>query len=133
MRPRRRVRVRRGVALVEVVVALVMLGVAVTGLAGMTLWAGRRAAVSNVQNLRYAAEVRLIDQLTVLPFDSLPSRAGCREVNEPPFPHTWCLILTDVTPKHRRLTLVMRPTSPLVRPDTIEFERTKGVPYNPVS
>jgi Tfp pilus assembly protein PilV len=123
----------RGIALIEVMVAIVMLGVAVSGLAGMSFWVATRAKVTNLRNARYAAEVKLVDQLTVTPFDSLPARVGCRAVTDPVFPHTWCMSLTDLTPRHRVVTLILQPDNSSIRPDTVEFERTKATPYNPLS
>lgn len=126
-------RTRRGVTLVEVMAAIVILSIAVSGLAGMTMWAGRRAAISAMQQGRLAITAQLVDQLTVIPFDSLPVVAGCATVAARPFPHTHCVSVLDVAPTRRLISIVIRPTSVLLRADSLTFERAATPPASPVS
>jgi prepilin-type N-terminal cleavage/methylation domain-containing protein len=126
-------RARRGLTLVEVMAAIVVLSVAVSGLAGMTVWAGRRAAISAMQQGRLAVTAQLVDQFTVLPFDSLPAAAGCSTVDERPFPHTHCVSVLDVSATRRLVSIVIRPASALLRADSLTFERAATPPASPVS
>lgn len=133
--PRKRAtyRGRRGITLVEILVAVTILGIAVSGLAGVTMWAGRRAAISAMQQGRLAITAQLVDRFSMLPFDSLPSKAGCQTVTEKPFPHTHCVVVSDVTPTRRVVSIVIRPTSTLLRADSMSFERAAFTPPSPVS
>jgi len=124
---------RRGLTLVEVVIAITILGIAVSGLAGVTMWAGRRAAISAMQQGRLAIAAQLVDRFSMLPFDSLPAKAGCATVTEQPFPHEHCVLVSDVTPKRRVVSIVIRPASPLLRADSMAFERAALTPPSPVS
>jgi prepilin-type N-terminal cleavage/methylation domain-containing protein len=126
-----RARVRRGLTLVEVMAAVVVLGVSATGLAAMTFWVGQRSFVAGGASSRAAALVEHADRLASLPFDSLPGRVGCKTVTDTAYPYTRCVSLVDVAPGQRQLTLVLTPTSSKLRPDTLVFERVSATPYNP--
>jgi hypothetical protein len=117
--------------LVEVMAAVVILGVSATGLAAMTFYVGQRSYVSAGASSRAAALIEHADRLASLPFDSLPTRVGCTTISDTTYPYTRCISLVDVAPGQRRLTLVLTPSSAKLRPDTLIFERVSATPYNP--
>jgi hypothetical protein len=111
--------------------AVVVLGVSATGLAAMTFYVGQQSHVTAGASSRAAALIEHADRLASLPFDSLPARVGCTTISDTTYPYTRCIALVDVAPGQRRLTLVLTPTSPKLRPDTLVFERVSATPYNP--
>ena len=133
-RARRRTvaRNRRGAALIEIMVAMTIMVIAVTGLAGMTVHAGRRAATLTATSGRTAVQTQIVDQLMVLPYNSLPSKAGCTSVTAAPFRHRRCVTITDVSFRQRRVSVVFTPASQLLQVDSVVFERAKGVSTSPL-
>lgn len=113
-------------------IAMTVLVIALTGLAGMTVQAGRRAATLTATGGRTAVQTQIVDQLMVLPYASLPSKAGCTTVTTQPFPHRRCVTITDVSFRQRRVAVVFTPTSQLLRADSVVFERAKGVSNSPL-
>ena len=126
-------RARRGFSLVEIMIAMTVLTIMLLGLAGMTSFAGRRASTVAGSTSRTAVEVQVVDQLMVLPYNLLPAKAGCTTVATRPFPHTRCVTVTDVAPRRRRITVRFSPTNPRLRPDTVVFERSRGVSNSPIN
>jgi prepilin-type N-terminal cleavage/methylation domain-containing protein len=123
---------RRGSTLVEVMIAMSVMVIALTGLAGMTIQAGKRSSTLAGTGARTAVQTQIVDQLMVLPYASLPSKAGCTTVTTLPFPHRRCVTVTDVSFRRRQVKVVFTPTSRLLRPDSITFERSKGVSSSPL-
>ena len=122
---------RRGAALVEVMIALSVMVLGLTGVAGMTVSAGKRATTLTGVGGRTAVETQMVDQLMVLPFAQLPSKAGCTSVATTPYPHTRCTTVTDVTSDRRQITVVFTPASRLLRADTVVFERSNAASNSP--
>ena len=103
----------------------------ITGIAGMTLSAGRRASTLTGVGGRVAVQTQVVDQLMVLPYTQLPSKAGCTTVATMPYAHSRCTTVTDVTSDRRQVTVVFTPTSRLLRADTVVFERSNGAANSP--
>ena len=123
---------RRGSTLVEIMIAMTVMVVAVTGLAGMTVHAGRRAATLTAAGGRTAVQTEVVEQLMVLPYNSLPSKVGCTTATSQPFPHRRCVSVTDVSFRQRRVAVVFTPSSRLLKADSVVFERAKGVSNSPL-
>ena len=77
---------RRGVSLIEVVVAMTLFAVVMTGVAAMTTQVARSAQFSSMATQRSAALATGVNQLEALPYDSLPGRQGCRNIASASFP-----------------------------------------------
>ena len=122
---------RRGAALVEVMVALSVLVLGLSGVAGMTVSAGKRAATLTGVGGRIAVQTQVVDQIMVLPYSQLASKAGCTSVATMPYPHTRCTTVTDVTSDRRQITIVFTPTSRLLRADTLVVERSNASSGSP--
>lgn len=124
---------RRGSSLVEVMIAMTVMVIALTGLAGMTVQAGKRSAGLAGTGGRTAVQTQVLDQLMVLPYNSLPSKAGCTTVSTLPFPHRRCVTVTDVSFRRRQVKVVFIPGSRLLRVDSLTFERSKGISNSPLN
>lgn len=107
--------------------------IALTGVAGMTVHAGLRSTTLASTTARTAVQTQVVDQLMVLPFNLLPSKVGCTTVTTLPFPHQRCVTITDISFRRRRVTVAFTPTSRLLRPDTLVFERSRGVSNSPLN
>lgn len=129
---RRRFARRAGVALVEVMVALVLFAITTLGLAAMSVVVARRAVISAATTARAATMGEEFDRLQAIPFDSLAAREGCTVVDGPPLPHTRCVNIVTLPNGKIQVRLTVTPTDPNLRPDTTTFIRARGAKDNPL-
>jgi hypothetical protein len=122
---------RRGAVLVEVIVGMTVMVIGLTGVAGMTVAAGKRAGGLTGAGGRTAVQTHVVDQLMVLPYAQLPAQAGCASILTMPFPHRRCVSVSDVASDRRQITVVFTPSNRTLRPDTVVFERANAVPPSP--
>ena len=120
-----------GFILVEVIVAMLLMAIILTSMAGLTFQVARRS-------LRVASEAHIVGVVSseaglfsVLPFDSLPSAAGCDTILDPAFPYIRCTSVRDFGTKIRQVVVVVTPTRALSPPDSIVFRRTKPATPSP--
>lgn len=130
-RPAVRAGDRRGAALIEVMIALTVMVIGLTGVAGMTVSSGKRASLLTGVGGRVAVQTQVLDQLMVLPYAQLPSKAGCTSIATMPYPHSRCTTVADVATDRRQITVVFTPTVRYLRADTVVFERSNAVPGSP--
>ncbi len=122
-----------GISLLEVLVAIVVLGIALGSLGTLTFATARESVGVSQASHQAAALTREAGRLAVVPFDSLPMEAGCRKIDVSPFPHERCIAIDEATLTLRRVTLIIIPASPHNGPDTTTIERTRpraGNPFN---
>ncbi|MGQ0714152.1 MAG: type IV pilus modification PilV family protein [Gemmatimonadaceae bacterium] len=125
--------VRRGMSLIEVVVAMVLFGVIMASMAALTTQVARSSQFSSIATERAAAVATVVNQLEALPYDSLPGRAGCRNIASPTFPRRECVRITNVAPRTRQVEFTLTPANTSLRPDTVIFVRGKPTPGNPLN
>ena len=124
---------RRGITLIEVVVALTIFAMVTAGIAGFTTQVAKGSRVNGLVAVRSAALAAQVNRLDALAYDSLPSRAGCTSVAGGYLPRTECISVADIVVGRRRVTFILRPNNTALRPDTIIFERTRPAPFNPLN
>lgn len=127
------IRPRRGAALIEIMIAMTIMVIALTGVAAMTLHAGRRSTTLASSGGRTAVQTQVVDQLMVLPYNLLPSKVGCTTVTALPYAHRRCVTITDLSVRRRRVTVAFTPASQILRADTLVFERTQGISNSPLN
>jgi hypothetical protein len=93
----------------------------------------RSARFSSIATERGAAVATAVNQLEALPYDSLPGRAGCKNISSPTFARRECVRVTNVAPRVRQVEFTLTPASSSMRPDTVTFQRGKPTPHNPVN
>jgi len=73
-----------------------------------------------------------LNQFAAMPFDSLKAKAGTITVNKPPLPYTRKITVDSLSPKLRRVTIVVTPLNPVFKADTLVLQRTKpgNNPFN---
>jgi prepilin-type N-terminal cleavage/methylation domain-containing protein len=122
---------RAGVSLVELLVAMVILGVMLTSVAGLTFEAARRSVVTTGDSYRQAALLEEVNRLTAEPYGNLAAGSTCRTVSSGIFPHTRCVTMTSTGLYSMQLMVVVSPTQRGVRPDTAVFTRARAPVTNP--
>lgn len=119
---------RRGVAVLEILVGMVVLSIGLLGVAGMTGVAARRATGLSTQSSRDGIVLQELNKLAALPYDSLSARVGCTTSTSGTLTYTRCITVTDITDGigYKRVRLIVSPATSYARPDTVYVNRAKG-------
>ncbi len=132
---RRRVTYQSGVSLIEVMIAITILGVVLLALGGLMFEVARHTRQSAEIAYRSAATESAASWIHGLPWDSLPSAVGCTDsVTTGKLEYTRCVDLLANTPRYRLARITISPTGALQpRPDTVTIERTRTRSMSPFS
>ena len=125
--------VRRGMTLIEVAVALTVFAIVTVSVASFTAHVAKGSRLNGIASVRTGVLAAQVNRLEVLPYDTLPSRAGCTSISTGPVPRSECVYVQDVVTGRRRVTFILRPNNSSLRPDTVIFERTKPKTYHPLN
>jgi Tfp pilus assembly protein PilV len=123
---------RAGTSLVELLVAITFLGVVLASVAGLSVEAAQRAGSLSGQSRRQAAVAAEINRLTALPWAQLNPGTSCQSINDPGFQHTRCVTVTVINTMNRQVQVIVAPTQPGLRPDTVVFVRANPPTVNPL-
>ncbi len=121
----------RGFTLVELMVALVVLSIAILPISALVYQLARQSVASSQAQHVGGVITGEAGRLSVVAYDALPDAAGCVVVSSPPFPHERCITVVDLSASLRRVTLIVTPSVPLSRPDTLVFDRGRPATGNP--
>ena len=125
---------RKGIAVIEILVSMVILAVGLLGAAGMTVSAARRGSWLSTQSGRDGIILQELNKLASVPYDSLSARVGCSSTTSAPLAYTRCIAVTDVTDGsgYKRVRLIVSPSAAWARPDTVYLNRVRGaISVNP--
>jgi prepilin-type N-terminal cleavage/methylation domain-containing protein len=120
----------RGFSLIEIMVALTILAITLGGFAAVTFRFIRNSELTSATMARGGVVNQQVQRLSVMPFDSLSSRAGCSTIASGPLPYRLCIAVADVNGTHKRVTVVVIPANTRLKPDTTVLDRTKPLTYN---
>jgi prepilin-type N-terminal cleavage/methylation domain-containing protein len=124
---------RRGAGLIEVLIAISIFALIATSHAAVTLRYATRMKEVKIGATRSAALQEYLVRLAAVPFDSLDNRVGCQSTTTGDLPNTRCISVATVTSLKKTVTLILTPTSPSFKPDTIVLTRTKVVAGSPIT
>ena len=122
---------RPGSSLVELVVAIVILGVASMGLAGMALHAGRTATGTAGTAQRDNALANLSELAVATPFADLTRLAGCTDGGAEGAWYQYCIRVLDENVDLREVTIVIEPEDNAILPDSAVLLRARGTASTP--
>ena len=134
MRQKTKRRNRKGVAVVEIMVGMVILAIGLLGTAGMTVAAARRGTGLSTASSRDGIILQELNKLASVHYDSLSARVGCSTTTSEALSYTRCISVTDVTDGsgYKRVQLIVSPTNSWARPDTVYVNRVRGaIAMNP--
>lgn len=118
-------RAKRGMTLVEVCVAIVLLAILATSNSVLTMrFADRQRAVS-LGAYRTAELNAAVNTFIAMPYDSLAARVGCDTVSTPELSYQRCVTVTTVSASHATVRIVTTP-SRLLKPDTLVIDRARS-------
>jgi hypothetical protein len=126
----------RGVGLVEIVLALTILSVGLLALGGLMYQISRETRWSMAVAYRSAAAQSAASWAEALPWDSLHvppgGPVGCMTDTTGQLIYNRCTALTNVSTKHRRLSIAITPIGRLTAPpDTVVIDRNKPSQVSP--
>jgi len=124
----------KGAAVIEIMVAMLILAIGLLGAAGMTVTAARRASGLSTQSSRDGVLLQELNKLAALPYDSLSGRAGCTNATTGTLAYARCITVTDIADGsgYKRVRLIVSPSTTWARPDTVYLNRSKSpIALNP--
>jgi len=124
-----RLRAREGFTIIEVVVAMVLLATVLTMLASFSMGTATQTVDLSRSDARQAITLAELNRVAALPYDSLPSAAGCRAVTVGVLEHTSCVTITDGS-RNRTVQVIITPLWGGSYADTLVLQRAAPA-YNP--
>lgn len=117
---------RRGISLIEVMVAVTLLGMMATAHTVVTLRYAVKNRVAAVGVNRAAAISNAVDLYTTMPFPSIAANTGCTTITQPvSYEHTRCVTTSAVTSAITRVEIVITPTNTAFAPVTVTVDRSQ--------
>lgn len=117
---------RRGVSLVEVMVAMTLFGIMITAHTLVTMRYALRNRIAAVGVNRAAAMSTAVDLFSTMPFTSLDANDGCATISDQPeYIHQRCVTLTQPSGSITRVRIIITPTNAELRPDTVLVDRAR--------
>jgi hypothetical protein len=117
-------RVRAGMSVLEIIVALTLFGTVTIAMGGLSLVVARRATVNDVFTKRTATLQQQMNRLQALPYDSLVYKSGIFVVSTGAFPHKRKISLSVIGNRTRVIIQVI-PTKAPDMVETISFDRAR--------
>ena len=118
---------RRGFSLIEVIVAMILLAIAVSSLAALTHSISQSSIKVTGAAYRNGVLMHEVNRLIALPYDSVAVGVSSYGATSGPYPHTRVITVTEPAPaKLKTVKIVVTPTNPLFKPDTVKFTRTNA-------
>ncbi len=117
-------RARRGVSLIEVMVALTLFALIATVHTTATMRYGLRARIAALGQSRAMALATAVDLYSTMPRADIAGTAGCSTITIlPDYPHQRCVAVAAVNSTITRVTIRIVPTNTALRPDTVVVDR----------
>src|SRR3954470_8402356 len=120
-------RTRKGFALVEVIVAMVLLAVAVSSLAALVYSVSRNGLVASGNAYRNGILMQEVNRLEGLPYDSIAVGTTSTTVSSGTYPHVRIVTVAEPAANVvKTVKIIIKPNNPVFKPDTVSFTRTKS-------
>jgi hypothetical protein len=122
---------RGGTTLLEIVVAIVILGIAGTGIAGMAFHAGKSSMEVRAVSRRDAALASVTEQVGNVAYESLFAYAGCNDRGSADFAYLSCVRVEQETENLRVVTVLIDPEDERVASASNVLMRARTPPASP--
>jgi hypothetical protein len=118
---------RKGFVIVEVIVAIILLGIAISSLAALLYSISQAQQVTAGNAYRNGVLMHEVNRLEGTPYDSLPVGTTSFSISTAPYPHTRVITVAEpVTSVFKTINVVITPTNPFYKADSVAFTRTKA-------
>ncbi len=120
-------RERKGFVIVEVIVAMILLGIAISSLAALLYSVSQSGIVATGNAYRNGVLMHEVNRLEGTPYDSIPVGTSSFTISNAPYPHTRVITVSEpVTNVFKTINVLITPTNPMYKPDSVTFTRTKA-------
>jgi prepilin-type N-terminal cleavage/methylation domain-containing protein len=120
-------RERKGFVLVEVIVAMVILAVAVSSLAGLVYSVSRSGIRTSGDAYKNGVLIHEVNRLEGIPYDSIPNGTQSFTVSTGTYAHTRVITVAETQPNViKTIKIVVTPTNTAFKKDSVSFIRTKS-------
>jgi prepilin-type N-terminal cleavage/methylation domain-containing protein len=117
---------RKGFVIVEVIVAMVLLGVAITSLAAL-VWSVSRSGIRTTGDAyKNGVLMQEVNRLEGLPYDSIANGSFSYSVSSGVYAHTRVVTVAEPVANIKTINVIITPTNAKYKPDTISFTRTRA-------
>lgn len=118
---------RQGIALVEIIIAMVLLAIAVSSLAALVWSVSKSSTRTAGDAYKNGVLMQEVNRLEGIPYDSIPAGTSYVSVSAVPYPHTRVVTVSEtVANLIKTVKVVITPSNPKYKPDTVSFIRTKA-------
>jgi hypothetical protein len=116
----------KGFAIVEVIVAMLLLAVVLAALAPLMYSVSQSTMKVAGSAFRNGVEMHEVNRLETLPYDSLPIGVNSFSVASAPYPHTRVVTIAEPVANLKTIRIVVTPVNIKYKPDTVNFTRTRA-------
>lgn len=115
---------RKGFSLVEIIVAMLLLAIAVSSLAGLMYSVSQSSMKVTGAAYRNGVLMREINRLVAVPYDQLPVGSYNFSTSSGDYPHSLFVMVAEPVAKLKTVQVIVTPVNPIYKPDTMNFTRT---------
>ncbi|MFL5584841.1 MAG: prepilin-type N-terminal cleavage/methylation domain-containing protein [Gemmatimonadaceae bacterium] len=118
---------RRGVGLVEVIVAMVLLAIAVSSLAALVGSVSHSSIRTSGDAYKNGVLMNEVNRLEGIPYDSIAAGSSYTTETAGPYQHTRYVTVTEPVPNViKSIKIVIKPVNSNFKADSVTFIRTKS-------
>ena len=117
---------RKGFVIVEVIVAMVLLGVAITSLAALVYSVSRSGIRTTGDAYKNGVLMQEVNRLEGLPYDSVADGTFSYSVSSGVYAHTRVVTVAEPVVNVKTIKVVITPVNAKYKPDTVSFTRTRA-------
>jgi Tfp pilus assembly protein PilV len=117
---------RSGFVIVEVIVAMVLLAIAITSLAGL-VWSVSKSSIRTTGDAyKNGVLMHEVNRLEGLPYDSIPNGSFTYGVSSGVYAHSRVVTVAEPAANIKTIKVVITPVNSKYKPDTVSFMRTRA-------
>lgn len=121
-------RARRGFSVIEVLIAIVIFGIASVALAGLTMRTAKRSTLSSVHSYQTVFLSSELARVTAVPTAALLAGTTCDTTTSAPWAYQRCTTVTNVSTRQQSVRVIVRPLQAgLIAPDTVTIDRASNI------
>jgi prepilin-type N-terminal cleavage/methylation domain-containing protein len=118
---------RKGFALVEIIVAMVLLAVAVSSLAALVYSVSHSGIRTSGDAYKNGVLMQEVNRMEGIPYDSVHVGSSSVTVSSGQFPHTRIVTVSEPQANViKSIKIVIKPANPQYKADSVDFIRTKA-------
>ena len=118
---------RRGIALIEVIVAMILLAIVVSSLAALQYSVNQQAMKATGDAYKNGVLMQEVNRLEGIPFDSIPVGSSSVSVSSGKYAHTRTIVVNQpIANVMKTVRIIVTPVNTRYKPDTASFIRTKA-------